>query len=176
MSLVDRLERELHAADAAVDAGLDIQPDSRTRSAWAADDTGHGPVSIVVLAWLPAEDYEQAVAICPEMAESDVVAGPDGPRPHPQYCRAFEQELIELSQAGMPGLAVAPVRVAPFTAWCAEHDEQPNSECRATYAAHLARSGRVIAWPPGCNQPCWCGSGRKYKKCCATTSPGETMP
>ncbi|GAA0972953.1 hypothetical protein GCM10009555_026980 [Acrocarpospora macrocephala] len=25
-----------------------------------------------------------------------------------------------------------------------------------------------IAWPPGRNDPCWCGSGRKYKKCCGS--------
>ncbi len=24
-----------------------------------------------------------------------------------------------------------------------------------------------VAWPPGRNDECWCGSGRKYKKCCA---------
>ncbi|MEV6140612.1 SEC-C metal-binding domain-containing protein [Nocardia sp. NPDC051990] len=23
-------------------------------------------------------------------------------------------------------------------------------------------------WPPPRNAPCWCGSGRKYKKCCGT--------
>lgn len=23
-----------------------------------------------------------------------------------------------------------------------------------------------IAWPPGRNDPCWCGSGTKYKRCC----------
>lgn len=26
--------------------------------------------------------------------------------------------------------------------------------------------GRSVAWPPGRNDPCWCASGRKYKKCC----------
>lgn len=24
----------------------------------------------------------------------------------------------------------------------------------------------TLDWPPGRNQPCWCGSGTKYKKCC----------
>jgi hypothetical protein len=24
----------------------------------------------------------------------------------------------------------------------------------------------AIQWPPGRNQPCWCGSGTKYKRCC----------
>lgn len=22
-----------------------------------------------------------------------------------------------------------------------------------------------VPWPPGRNDPCWCGSGRKYKRC-----------
>jgi hypothetical protein len=26
--------------------------------------------------------------------------------------------------------------------------------------------GTMIEWPPGRNQPCWCGSAVKYKKCC----------
>lgn len=44
-----------------------------------------------------------------------------------------------------------------------------SAKARAEYAAHLAaeRDPALIAWPPGRNQPCWCGSGRKYKKCCA---------
>ena len=39
---------------------------------------------------------------------------------------------------------------------------------RAGYAAELNR-GRadVVGWPPGRNERCWCGSGTKYKKCCA---------
>ncbi|MFC6581654.1 SEC-C metal-binding domain-containing protein [Planomonospora parontospora] len=23
-----------------------------------------------------------------------------------------------------------------------------------------------MPWPPERNDPCWCGSGRKYKQCC----------
>ena len=40
---------------------------------------------------------------------------------------------------------------------------------RARTALRDARPGgpQVIGWPPGRNQPCWCRSGRKYKKCCA---------
>ncbi|MGI8800829.1 MAG: SEC-C metal-binding domain-containing protein [Solirubrobacteraceae bacterium] len=25
---------------------------------------------------------------------------------------------------------------------------------------------RERAWPRGSNEPCWCGSDRKYKRCC----------
>jgi hypothetical protein len=37
---------------------------------------------------------------------------------------------------------------------------------RASYAVDLARRGLGIDYPPERNAPCWCGSGRKYKKCC----------
>jgi hypothetical protein len=29
---------------------------------------------------------------------------------------------------------------------------------------------RLRSWPPGRNEPCWCDSGRKYKKCCGSPS------
>jgi uncharacterized protein YecA (UPF0149 family) len=68
----------------------------------------------------------------------------------------------------MTGIQIAPIRITEFVTWCAEHGEDPR-RARAGFAAHLARSrpGQLTAWPPGRNQPCWCGSGRKYKKCCA---------
>jgi uncharacterized protein YecA (UPF0149 family) len=52
------------------------------------------------------------------------------------------------------------------------------ADARAEYAAHLAANADpgVIAWPPGRNQPCWCGSGRKYKKCCAAPTLVDTEP
>ncbi|WP_199234975.1 SEC-C metal-binding domain-containing protein [Kribbella sp. VKM Ac-2568] len=31
--------------------------------------------------------------------------------------------------------------------------------------------GTAVEWPPGRNQPCWCGSGTKYKKCCGANRP-----
>ena len=143
-----------------------------------ANGAAPGPVSRVALAWLPAGDYEQAVTLWPELAESELVAGPAGPLPHRLYCRAMQQKLAELSRAGLPGLAIAPVRVAPFTAWRTEQGQQPDSEARATYAAHLAAhaDSGVVSWPPDRNQPCWCGSERKYKKCCAAPSLVDPEP
>ena len=143
-----------------------------------ANGAAPGPVRRVALAWLPAGDYEQAVTLWPELAESELVAGPAGPLPHRLYCRAMQQKLAELSRAGLPGLAIAPVRVAPFTAWCTEQGQQPDSEARATYAAHLAAhaDSGVVSWPPDRNQPCWCGSERKYKKCCAASSLVDPEP
>ncbi|MGI9000664.1 MAG: SEC-C metal-binding domain-containing protein [Pseudonocardia sp.] len=37
---------------------------------------------------------------------------------------------------------------------------------RLAYAEQVRARGGTITWPPGRNEPCWCGSARKYKKCC----------
>ncbi|MFE3459325.1 SEC-C metal-binding domain-containing protein [Nocardiopsis aegyptia] len=29
---------------------------------------------------------------------------------------------------------------------------------------------RLVPWPPQRNETCWCGSARKYKKCCGSPS------
>lgn len=42
---------------------------------------------------------------------------------------------------------------------------------RLAYADKAAEQGLTMPWPPGRNEPCWCGSGRKYKKCCGLPSP-----
>ncbi|HZN81076.1 MAG TPA: SEC-C metal-binding domain-containing protein [Mycobacterium sp.] len=138
-----------------------------------------GGVGAVAFAWLPAGDYEQATRLWPDFAGGDRVAGPDGPLPHPQYCRTMQHILVEYAEAGIPMMVIAPVQVAPFTAWCAERGREPDSaEARSEYAAHLAATADpcLIAWPPGRNEPCWCGSGRKYKKCCAAPTSVDADP
>lgn len=42
---------------------------------------------------------------------------------------------------------------------------------RLAYAAKAKALGATLAWPPGRNQPCWCGSTRKYKTCCGALRP-----
>ena len=126
-------------------------------------------VKTVSWAWFPAEDYANATHVCPDIADSDVFNGPDGPIPHPQYCRELQHRFVQASASGITGIRIAPLRLPAFTTWCNQHGHEPDAHARAAYAAHLANTGdrSVIAWPPGRNQPCWCGSDRKYKKCCA---------
>jgi len=76
----------------------------------------------------------------------------------------------------MARLSVVPVRADEFRPWVAENapDEPDPSQLRAQYAADVARdTSRTVTWPPGRNDPCWCGSGRKYKKCCG--APGVPL-
>ena len=65
----------------------------------------------------------------------------------------------------VPVRAVAPIVVEDFIAWCEERGEDPE-QARALYSAHRFADGEAISWPPARNESCWCGSQRKYKKCC----------
>lgn len=37
---------------------------------------------------------------------------------------------------------------------------------RQAFSEEQDRLGCGVAWPPGRNDACWCGSGAKYKRCC----------
>ena len=75
--------------------------------------------------------------------------------------------LRDLKAQGVKRFALIPIQIDEYLAWCTEHDRDPQlSDTRASYSTMLL--GRDIAepWPPQRNEPCWCGSHRKYKKCC----------
>ncbi|MDE3720533.1 SEC-C domain-containing protein [Nocardiopsis sp. N85] len=50
------------------------------------------------------------------------------------------------------------------------HPLSPGEDPLTTWAEETIPedSPRLSPWPPGRNEPCWCGSTRKYKKCCGT--------
>ncbi|HET7475915.1 MAG TPA: SEC-C metal-binding domain-containing protein [Dermatophilaceae bacterium] len=132
------------------------------------------PLMPVALAWLPADEYAEWPHRWPDLSDSPLLHDDEGePVTHAVYCRRMEGRLRVHSEAGMPRLAEVPVRSAEFIPWASDNapDEPDPSQLRAQYAADVARDpSRTIAWPPGRNDPCWCGTGRKYKKCCG--APG----
>ncbi len=126
----------------------------------------------VAWSWFPADEYDEALARWPVLTEPGEAAA--GGRSHAEYCRAMQVKLAEATEAGMARVSIAPIRVGALLAWCAERGENPG-EARAAYAADLARTRpeQLISWPPGRNEPCWCGSARKYKKCCGAPRTGN---
>ena len=138
-----------------------------TNPARPADPTGpiRGPAMPVALAWFPAAEYPQALQLWPELAGDGPAKGaPD----HARYSRALQSILTGYADAGASRLLVAPIRITEYQHWCHSTGEDPATPgARARYAATIAQQGRATPWPPGRNQPCWCGSGRKYKQCCA---------
>ena len=131
----------------------------------------------VALAWLPADEYAAWPQRWPDLSDSALLHDADGePVDHATYCRRMEGRLRAHREAGMSRLSVVAVRSVEFTPWAAANaaDEPDPAQLRAQYAADVARDpSRRITWPPGRNEPCWCGSGRKYKKCCGTPGVGS---
>ncbi|MDX2935175.1 SEC-C metal-binding domain-containing protein [Streptomyces ipomoeae] len=116
--------------------------------------------STCVLYWSP-EEFSRLLARWPRAADD---YGTD----HADHRRQVERTLRELSEAGATHLAVGRATVSGLESHAAaEGGEAPDApDTRSAYAAELARLGLVADWPPPRNGPCWCGSQRKYKKCC----------
>jgi hypothetical protein len=134
---------------------------------------GPAPPSVqanVAFAWLPATDYVEALRRWPQLAEH----GPaKDAADHAAYNLAMQHTLAGYADAGMTRIHVVPLRVQPFLQWCEQTGNDPGtSGARANYSAELLRLQHpaVVAWPPGRNQRCWCGSKREYKQCCGSAA------
>ncbi|PZH12404.1 preprotein translocase subunit SecA [Streptomyces sp. NTH33] len=122
--------------------------------------TAHtGTLRACVLFW-PAEEFALLLQRWPKAAEA---YGDD----HAAHLRQVERTLREMSDEGAPHLAAGRATVAGLQAHAEADGGSPDAPAtRSAYAAELARRGQATAWPPPRNGPCWCGSDRKYKKCC----------
>lgn len=56
----------------------------------------------------------------------------------------------------------------------AANDARSMTELRSV--ARRYDEGAQVEWPPQRNQPCWCGSGTKYKRCCGANRPMSGLP
>lgn len=114
------------------------------------------------LAWFPESEWDAAVQRWPDVTEST------GSADYREYVTGLQQRLVELQREGAARLSLAPLFLEAYVTWAEARELDPaEGETRATYAAEVARLGNEVPWPPGRNDPCWCGSGAKYKKCCA---------
>jgi uncharacterized protein YecA (UPF0149 family) len=63
-----------------------------------------------------------------------------------------------------------PTTVDDLLKYADDHDRDPkDQQTRADHLMDRIRNGApTFDWPPERNAPCWCESGRKYKKCCGS--------
>lgn len=112
------------------------------------------------VAWFPPGEFDEALRRWPDLIEGDDTD-------YRAYVGELQQLLAGAREDGTP-LFVAPLHVEAYLAWCEAQDVAPDSEVsRDDYAVVIADLGGAQPWPPGRNDPCWCASGLKYKKCCA---------
>jgi hypothetical protein len=158
-SIVDPTEgRRRHlrvVGDPAADALAGIDADVRARRRVGARNVQ------VSLAWFPAEDWDEARTRWPDLAGYN-------PADHHEYCRTMEGRAKLLARRLGEDPSISPIHIDELEAFAAERLLPADSgEARSSLAAEVARTGRAVVWPPGRNDPCWCGSGAKYKACCA---------
>ncbi|WP_433697459.1 SEC-C domain-containing protein [Nocardiopsis sp. CA-288880] len=83
--------------------------------------------------------------------------------------RSLRAESAEHTGAPLATVLTTPEELGAFAD--ARGLDAADGDALRLWAATLSpESGRLMPWPPGRNHPCWCGSGRKYKKCCGSPS------
>jgi len=118
------------------------------------EDTG-----IALLFW-PQQEFHQLLLRWPALVE-DYGHTWDG------YRANVQQNLLRLSDSGAPRLALLIGAADELATYAQQIGGDPaDLVVRQRYSEHLEEHPRLIVWPPGRNNPCWCGSAQKYKKCC----------
>jgi tetratricopeptide (TPR) repeat protein len=86
----------------------------------------------------------------------------------PGHCAAIEQRLRRMAaQQHTSRITLITGTVDGFANYLQREGGDPGEEStRLSYATRARERGHTLTWPPGRNQPCWCASGQKYKKCC----------
>ncbi|MBW3604599.1 MAG: SEC-C domain-containing protein [Actinobacteria bacterium] len=176
--LIDRRDELEDALEAADDADEPMLPGGTAAGGPVGSRTGGrgpfgaraatppaGPPQDLELAvgWFPRDQYAQALDRWPELGQrwdADDYAG---------YARYIQGRLLDVARVLGRNPQLVPLDVDELEAYADEHGMDPgDADARAAFAAVAAEQGHALAWPPRRNDRCWCGSGRKYKKCCDT--------
>jgi tetratricopeptide (TPR) repeat protein len=125
--------------------------------------TGAPPRLTLAVSWFPADQFDQALRTWSDLSQDW------NSTDYRDYTHRLERHLHNMTTAGPAALWITPIQIDAFQRWCHSTGHDPaTASARASYAAERARiaAPELINWPPARNAPCWCGTGRKYKKCC----------
>lgn len=89
------------------------------------------------------------------------------------YCLRVESTARALSEQGNAPVLLVRDSLADYQRYAQRTGRDPGDPVtREEYGRWRAGEGpgESVAWPPARNDQCWCGSGRKYKKCCGSVA------
>ncbi|MFA1548254.1 SEC-C metal-binding domain-containing protein [Actinomadura chokoriensis] len=86
------------------------------------------------------------------------------------HCEVERGWRASRDEIGASELRLLPTRVDDLLKFASDQGRDPkDQQTRADHLADRVRAGaHTLVWPPERNAPCWCDSGRKYKKCCGS--------
>ena len=87
-------------------------------------------------------------------------------QPEDEYYDAAEHRWREIRDGGVPSITVVAAQVGDLIDFARQHGGSPTDADTKRRYCETAPDHLTISWPPERNAACWCGSGRKYKKCC----------
>ncbi len=153
-----------HQFDQSGSAELDrpIQAHAAARARPRTGPTRDRPEKVVFrVAYLPQPEHAEAL--------ERGLLGATVHREHGDYRRELQDTLERLTPQAGDAVVIVPLDVTGLLEFARGERLDPMSRStRLGYSDSLIDDGRDIPWPPERNAPCWCGSGRKYKKCCGT--------
>ncbi|MFE7748669.1 SEC-C domain-containing protein [Streptomyces sp. NPDC057428] len=117
----------------------------------------------VVLRWA-RQDFEQVRERWPEPTAH---YGDD----YDAYAARIQREARGYDEAGAARVHLVVGTLVDFEAYALREGRDPaGQETRQEYGEwrSVAHPEQTLLWPPARNGPCWCDSGRKYKKCCGS--------
>ncbi|MCE3550178.1 SEC-C domain-containing protein [Pseudonocardia sp. RS11V-5] len=82
------------------------------------------------------------------------------------YFDAVERHWREIAESGGSSIRLYPITARGLARFAETEGLDPEQEETRTRYLDTLSDDDAVAWPPGRNAPCWCASGRKYKKCC----------
>ena len=150
-----------------LDAGLVPPPALRSNRLHSMDDVAgkRVPGGVRVMLWTESEF---------DAAQHDLAGMIDHSVSFEQYRDRLEEQLRALA-AGGTSVTLVPARAAEMRAYADRAGGSVQDDAiRRGYFDDVAQRTGPVGWPPGRNAPCWCGSGAKYKRCCARRTADPT--
>jgi hypothetical protein len=166
----DELDALELAARTAVTRTLDDLADGPRRTPGAVDSgaVGSRPRGEVQGLFWPRGELEKVAQRWPALVPPGVVESGT-------YWADLEAQFAAAASAGITTVTIAPADPDSLAA-AATREGLPVEDDGLRWRHREAQRARglEISWPPPRNGPCWCGSGRKYKKCCG--NPADRRP
>jgi hypothetical protein len=122
-----------------------------------------GPYDGIVLRWSRAE-FPAVRARWPETTEAYT-------DDYDTYAARLQNEARAYSDAGAVHVRLVTADLADYGTYAQRTGRDPAApETRQAYGPWRAETTpeAAVLWPPPRNGPCWCESGKKFKKCCGT--------